>query len=141
MKRVIVVWILLSVFLFGCSRENPRLDKQPTMKDFQETGNFWTDAEVETMIQQDQIGKMPEEAVVPLVFNENGKLFTPEEYGAFLELHVDDEEHPLTYFTDLTTYYAVTQESGATAEHVQGMSMNSQTHYVYDPYVLVQAEQ
>ncbi len=98
------------------------------------------------------LGKSPEKAATPLVFDKNGILFTAQRYGIMQEklhekllkrkeAHPDQEvnqevldelrEEPIEiYVTDLTTFHSVTHFPRATPEYVGGIDDVA----LFDPY-------
>lgn len=111
---------------------------------FSKAKNFWTEADVRLLEQKGSLGKEPERAFVPLLFDASGHLLTPQEYNADYEVVETTSSH---FYTDLRTYRAVMKGlvalgsqaparlKTATVEYVSGIGYDEASAvYLYDPY-------
>lgn len=131
-----VFFSLLLLTLVGCTnaiQDSSIVQTQTgfTLYDFQAVGTVYNydDSNVEKYL-----GKTKETAIVPLLFKEDGTLYTKDDVED-LKLYVEGKLHPITYFTDLTTFATVTKFPYATVDYVGGIGFDEENPgYVLDPY-------
>ena len=134
MKKIWLLTTLLigSLLLIGCKNQQYEeefseywLLQWPngtiTIKDFEKEWNILIELNIEKC-------SSPEKACVPVIFKEDGKLYTPSEYN---ETPFDNEKDRYTYYTDLETFRKVTWLKEASPEYVE-WGVNT---YFFDPYV------
>ena len=132
-------------------------DGRPTLTDFQQQGEVWHGNDVGRRLEDgtlarksgQAVGTDPAHALVPLVFDEDGALHTPESFNAMVDRLMDDAagkqtNEPEVYFTDLGVYGAVTGDPHATEANAQAVAPEAtsagkgsrlpSTPYVFDPY-------
>lgn len=87
-------------------------------------------------ISPSDIGGSPENALVAVIFDNNGILYTPKRFNNELDnksLH-DTQFHE--YLTDLQTYHDVTKVQEATAEYARPMYItDTSVLWIFDAYV------
>lgn len=172
-KLLILVLFSTILLMFGCENnitepKNQTGSQQATFEDFQETGMMFTEEEISAITGDKAaykistngggIGRTKEKALIPLVFDDTGKLHTKKSFKKMVEKLLEDQAKgkkpkKKVYFTDFTTYKAITGDteltiddifdlnkafntSGNTA-HISGkinLMLNKLPYYGGDPY-------
>lgn len=123
--------LLLFIFVLTIGCSNKELSainndkKELTKQEFEESDNFWTQDQADLLIQESKLGNTPENALVPLVFNELNILHSPESFNKLLDTEAEIE----TYFTNLSTFQLVTNSQNL-IDSVEGLGII----FTYDPY-------
>ncbi len=135
LKRGTVVSILALLFVDPLQTDVFSIfsDKRLTIQDFRSQENFWTAQQAEVRVNAGALGRTPERAVVPLVFNLQGFLLTAREFN----------QHRFAqtrwFYTDLATFYRITREHTATPAYAKVLTEHrGDALYVYDPYATPQ---
>lgn len=102
-----------------------------TINDFQERESFWNETELEAIISKQKIGKSPEASLVPLVFDEVGRLYNPKNFNSVIAT-----TNATTYFTDLLTFSSVTGlQNLVEYADILSCDKDGKPFFTYDPYV------
>ncbi len=102
-------------------------------------------------ISKDDVGGSPDRALVPLIFDHNGVLYTAKRYNTesdqkYSLLAIEAQKNPnidteitigyVNYLVDLQTFANITTLKEATDEYTQPLpTMNSELIWFFDPYV------
>jgi len=130
-KKIFSIVLLLFIFVLTIGCSNKELSainndkKELTKQEFEESDNFWTQDQADLLIQESKLGNTPENALVPLVFNELNILHSPESFNKLLDTEAEIE----TYFTNLSTFQLVTNSQNL-IDSVEGLGII----FTYDPY-------
>lgn len=134
--------------LTGCEKdemaETTVTTREVTLQDFQNAGNVHTPDETDEMLFEGEIGQSPQNAFVPLVFTDQGTLYTVEAYNSFLDgmEGIEDAEYPEpeTWYTTLKVYEEVTGQTGLD-EYARILPLGKDAVWAYDPYSKKQMKQ
>ena len=137
LSRIALIALFMVFFasLSGCKEEemtNPvaRDNGASLFEKFSAEENFWTEQQVEN-VKFDS----PENAIVPLLFKEDGSLYSSKEFQEVLPMLMQGKKELKSYFTDIKTYQKII---GATAKRAKDFSEYAlpidEEVYIYDPY-------
>jgi hypothetical protein len=141
MKKIL---LLAFVLIFSCENMTEKQDIQKRQfllrdsegykKSRMREADFWEKSELPKLIKEGKIGNSPENAVVPLLYNEEENLMTVNEFDKNLALGKVNTPN----FTSLISFRKVTNEETATIERVKLVELideeTGQAFYVYDPF-------
>lgn len=116
-------------------QENPGdIDlSQFRLSHFSNRSEFWTSDEIEDVVDNSIYGRSPQMAPVPLVFDENGQLHTPESYNNLLADEDDQDEN--VYWTTARTFGEVIGFDKV-SHYVDVLNRSDdKAFFIYDPYV------
>jgi len=114
--------------LVGCNQEIKMNNVLSDLQNFESEENFWNEDEANELIKSQIKGHIPEEAIVPLIFDEFGKIVTSQKYN---ENGIEFEEE---YYTDLNTFSTITNANNL-IEFVDAISSDQgSVIFLYDPY-------
>ena len=101
-------------------------------EDFQNQCSIYDDTKVKEAIHNKEIGSSPQNAVVPIIFDENNKLVTPHEFNSKYKVLLQGNRPTVTvFYISLSDFYRVTLLKEATADYsgcIEGI-------WTFDPYV------
>lgn len=124
--------LLLGIILVECKKEEAGGDSVLIGK-FKNSGKYWeSDITVNTMIKNREIGNTTANAVVPLIFDENGELLSGLRYNDEFASGELRTKNYRTATTTLEVFRAVTGMSEAVEENVGVIDYS----YFFDPYQL-----
>lgn len=110
--------LAMIIVLSACSHKTDDTKVNVTLDQFKQSGKFWTQEQINDVMNQKQVGASADDAIVPLVFDKNNKLYNRKALRALIA----DAKQYTQYYTNLPTYQKLTHQTTAVPTNAQNMN-------------------